>query len=176
ENIGKKLNVTATTFFNLHSAETNDFLETLAQEISPILTEYGNDITLNQALFERIKTVFDQTANSSLTKEEFRLLDKTYKSFTRNGALLSEEEKQQLRAIDKELSGLTLSFSQNVLQETNAYSLHITLEKELSGIPDSIKAAAREEAHKRELEGWVFTLHYPSFVPFLKYADHRELR
>src|SRR5690554_5521232 len=104
ENTGKKLNITTTTFFNLHSAETNDFLETLAQEISPLLTEYGNDITLNQALFERVKAVFDNTDPSSLTKEEFRLLDKTYKSFTKNGALLSEEEKQQLRAIDKELS------------------------------------------------------------------------
>lgn len=176
ENIGKKLNVTATTFFNLHSAETNDFLETLAQEISPILTEYGNDITLNQALFERVKAVFDNTDPSSLTKEEFRLLDKTYKSFTRNGALLSEEQKQELRAIDKELSGLTLSFSQNVLQETNVYSLRLTDEKELSGLPDSIKTAAREEAQKRELEGWVFTLHHPSYVPFLKYADSRDRR
>lgn len=176
EKVGKKLNITATALFNLHSAETNDFLDALAQEISPILTEYGNDITLNQALFERIKTVFEQIKKSSLTNEEFRLLDKTYKSFTRNGALLNDEEKQQLRTIDKELSGLTLNFSQNVLQETNAYTLHLTDEKELSGIPDSIKTAAKEEAQKRELEGWVFTLHYPSVVPFLKYAEDRKRR
>lgn len=176
EKIGKKLNVTATTFFNLHSAETNDYIESLAHEISPILTEYGNDITLNQALFGRIKEVFDHTDKSALTKEEFRLLDKTYKSFTRNGALLSDGEKRQLRAIDKELAGLTLSFSQNVLQETNAYCLQITDEKELSGIPDSIKTAAKEEAEKRKKEGWVFTLHFPSLAPFLKYADNRALR
>lgn len=176
EHVGKKLNITSTTFFNLHSAETNDFLEELAQEVSPLLTEYGNDITLNQALFERVKSVFYQTDKTSLSTEEYRLLDKTYKSFTRNGALLSEEEKQALRTIDKELSRLKLSFSQNVLQETNAYSLVITDEKELGGLPASIKTAAKEEAQNRKVEGWVFTLQYPSFVPFLKYADNRNRR
>lgn len=176
EKVGKKLNIAASTFFNLHSAETNDFLEKMAQEISPMLTEYGNDITLNQALFKRIKQVYEEIEKSSLSEEEFRLLDKTYKGFTRNGALLSEEEKQQLREIDKELSGLTLSFAQNVLQETNAYTLHLTKEEDLNGLPDSTKTAAKEEAERRKLEGWIFTLHYPSFAPFLKYAENRELR
>lgn len=176
EGIGKELNIAATAFFNLHSAETNDYLEELAQELSPILTEYGNDITLNQALFTRVKAVHDQTDPSALTKEEFRLLDKSYKSFTRNGALLSDEDKEFLRVIDRELSSLKLNFSQNVLQETNAYSLHLTTEKDVEGLPESIKVAAREEAEKRKLKGYVFTLQYPSAIPFLKYADNRERR
>lgn len=176
ENIGKLLNYATSTFFNLHSAETNDYLESLAQELSPILSEYGNDITLNEALFKRVKHVFEGTAETELNKEEFRLLDKTYKSFTRNGALLSEENKEKLREIDKELSSLKLSFAQNVLQETNAYTLQITEEKELDGLPDSIIKVAAEEAKNRDLTGWVFTLQYPSFVPFLKYADNRARR
>lgn len=176
EHVGKKLNIASTTFFNLHSAETNDYLETLAQEISPILTEYGNDITLNQSLFERVKIVFNENPPSSLTTEEFRLLDKSYKGFTRNGALLSDDKKQELRIIDKELSSLKLNFSQNVLQETNAYTLHLTDEKELNGLPDSIKTAAKEEAQIKNKQGWIFTLQYPSFVPFLKYATNRERR
>ena len=176
EQVGKKLNIASTTFFNLHSAETNDYLETLAQEISPILTEYGNDITLNELLFERVKAVFNNNYHSKLSTEEFRLLDKTYKGFTRNGALLSEDKKVELRAIDKELSSLKLNFSQNVLQETNAYALHLTDEQELDGVPVSIKAAAKEEAENKQVSGWVFTLQYPSFVPFLKYATNRERR
>ncbi len=173
---GKQLDVVAEVFFNLNSADTNDFLEELAQEISPLLAEYGNDITLNQALFEKVKYVFDHTDKTTLTEEQYRLLDKTYKSFTRNGALLSEEDKLKLREIDKELSGLTVRFSQNVLQETNAYTLHLTDEKDLQGLPESIKEMSREDAEKRSLDGWVFTLQYPSMVPFMKFAQNRELR
>lgn len=176
ENSGKQLDTVAEIFFNLNSADTNDFLEELAQEVSPLLAEYSNDITLNQGLFTRIKTVFDNTDKKSLSEEEFRLLDKTYKSFTRNGALLSDEDKQKLREIDKELSGLTVKFSQNVLQETNAYKLHITDSKDLEGLPESIIEMAKEDAEKRELEGWVFTLQYPSMVPFMKFSKNRELR
>lgn len=176
EATGKQLNRATEAFFNLTSAETNDYLEQVQEEVSPLLAEYGNDITLNEGLFKKVKTVFEQTDKSKLSKEDFRLLDKTYKSFTRNGALLNDADKEKLRAIDKELAALKVKFSQNVLQETNAYFLHITDEKEMEGIPDSIKTQAKEEAIKRKLEGWVFTLQYPSLVPFLTYAANRDRR
>jgi peptidyl-dipeptidase Dcp len=173
---GKQLNRATEAFFNLTSAETNDYLEQVQEEVSLLLAEYGNDIALNEGLFKKVKTVFEQTDKSKLSKEDFRLLDKTYKSFTRNGALLNDEDKEKLRAIDKELAALKVKFSQNILQETNAYFLHLTDEKEMEGIPDSIRTQAKEEATKRKLEGWVFTLQYPSLVPFLTYAANRERR
>jgi len=176
ESSGKKLEVASAVFFNLTSAETNDFLEKVQEKISPLLAEYGNDISLNEQLFQRIKTVFDSCDQTKLSKEEQRLLEKTYKSFTRNGALLDEKDKLKLREIDQELSLLTVKYAQNVLQETNAYSLNITDENDLEGLPDSIKSQAKEEAEKRKVEGWVITLQYPSFVPFMKYAKNRELR
>ena len=176
ENVDKQLNIVAETFFNLNAADTNDFLEELAQEVSLLLAEYGNDITLNQQLFEKVKYVFDHTDKNALSEEQYRLLDKTYKSFTRNGALLPEEDKLKLREIDKELSGVTVRFSQNVLQETNNYTLHIKDEKDLEGLPGSIREMAREDAEKRQLEGWIFTLQSPSMVPFMKFAKNRELR
>lgn len=176
EQVGKQLQIVTEAFFNLNSAETNDYLQQLAQEVSPLLAEYGNDITLNEALFQRVKNVFENTEKDSLTIEEYRLLDKTYKSFTRNGALLTDVEKEKLRAIDMELSTLKVSFSQNVLHETNDYFLHLTDIAQLEGIPASIASAAKEEALKRDLTGWVFTLQYPSFVPFMKYAANRQLR
>lgn len=176
EHVGKQLNRVTEAFFNITSAETNDYLEKVQEEVSPVLAEYGNDITLNEGLFKRVKAVYEQTDKSHLSPEAFRLLDKTYKSFTRNGALLNDADKETLRAIDKELAGLKVKFSQNVLQETNAFIMHITNENELEGIPDSIKAQAKEEAVKRKLEGWVITLQYPSLVPFLTYAKNRERR
>ncbi|HWV75256.1 MAG TPA: M3 family metallopeptidase [Pseudosphingobacterium sp.] len=176
ERVGKQLQIVSETFFNLNSAETNDYLQQLAQEISPLLAEYGNDITLNEVLFQRVKTAFERTEKDSLSVEEYRLLDKTYKSFTRNGALLTDAEKEKLRTIDMELSTLKVKFSQNVLHETNNYFLHLTDRTQLAGIPASIVTAAKEEATKRGLAGWVFTLQYPSFVPFMKYAANRELR
>ncbi|QNL49549.1 M3 family metallopeptidase [Olivibacter sp. SDN3] len=176
ERVGKPLHVVAEMFFNLNSAETTDYLQNLAQELSPLLAEYGNDITLNEALFEKVKYVVDHTDKSELSDEEVRLLEKTYKSFTRNGALLAAEEKEKLRGIDKELASLKARFSQNVLQETNTYHLQITNEEDLAGIPASIKINAAEEAKRRNLEGWVFTLQFPSFMPFMKYAAKRELR
>jgi peptidyl-dipeptidase Dcp len=176
EGAGKQLNRATEAFFNLTSAETNDYLEQVQEEVSPLLAEYRNDITLNERLFEKVRTVFEQTDKSKLSKEDFRLLDKTYKSFTRNGALLNDEDKEKLRAIDKELAALKVKFSQNVLQETNAYFLHITDEGEIAGIPESIRNQAKEEADKRKLEGWIFTLQYPSLVPFLTYASNRERR
>src|SRR5690606_32712501 len=128
ERAGRQLNRATEVFFNLHAAETNDFLDELAQEISPMLAAYSNDIMLNEGLFQRIKAVVDAAGGPAepgvLTGEQARLLDKTYKSFTRNGALLSDGDKEKLRAIDQELSGLTVTFSKNVLAETNAYILH----------------------------------------------------
>ncbi len=176
ERTGKRLSIASATFFNLDSAETNDEIQQLAQELSPILAEYSNDIMLNEGLFKRVKQVHDETDTAALATEEARLLDKTYKGFVRNGALLSMESKEKLREIDKQLATLTMKFSQNVLQETNAYHLHVQDMEQLAGLPASILAAAKAEAERRDLEGWVFTLHFPSFVPFMKYAANRELR
>ncbi|MBK1440458.1 M3 family metallopeptidase [Parapedobacter sp. ISTM3] len=176
EYAGKRLNVASATFFNLDAAETNDDIQQLAQELSPILAAYSNDIMLNSGLFQRVKQVHDEADESTLTPEEVRLLDKTYKSFARNGALLSAEDKEKLREIDQQLATLTMKFSQHVLQETNAYQLHIQDQAQLAGLPDSIVAAAKSDAEKRGLDGWVFTLHFPSFVPFMKYAANRDLR
>lgn len=176
EKAGKQLNRATEAFFNLTSAETNDYLEQVQEELSPVLAEYGNDITLNEGLFHRVKAVVEHTGDGVLSKEEQRLLDKTYKSFTRNGALLAEADKETLRGIDKELAALKVKFSQNVLQETNSYFLHLSDEKELEGLPPSIRAQAAAEAEKRKLEGWVFTLQYPSLMPFLTYAANRDRR
>jgi len=176
EKTGRRLHLISSIFFNLHAAETNDYLQNLAQVLSPLLAEYANDITLNEKLFERIKQVVNTIDKSILTDEEARLLDKIYTNFTRNGALLHEDQQERLRTIDKELAGLKVNFSQNVLQETNAYSIHLTQEEQLAGLPVSIIDAAREEAQKRGLEGWIFTLQHPSFIPFMKYASNRALR
>ncbi|GAA4795865.1 M3 family metallopeptidase [Olivibacter ginsenosidimutans] len=176
ERAGRRLHIIAGVFFNLNAAETNDYLQHLAQKISPLLAEYANDITLNESLFERIKFVYHHTDQALLTTEEKRLLDKTYTNFTRNGACLIADQKEKLRAIDKELAGLKVKFSQNVLHETNAYRLHLTADEQLTGLPTSIKNAAREEAKKHGLAGWVFTLQQPSFMPFMKYSNNRDLR
>lgn len=176
ERAGKRLNIVSATFFNLDAAETNDQLQALAQELSPILAEYSNDIMLNEPLFRRVKQVHDETPIAGLSAEDARLLDKTYKGFVRNGALLSSEEKTRLREIDRKLATLTMKFSQNVLQETNDYYLHVRDEADLAGVPGSIRAAAKAEAEKRSLDGWVFTLHFPSYIPFMKYAANRALR
>lgn len=176
EAVGKKLNIISSTFFNLNSAETNDFLQNLAAEVSPLLTEYANDIIFNDRLFDKIKEVYTNRDPSNLTPEEFRLLEKTYQDFSRNGALLNQQDKQKLREISNELAILSVKFGQNVLKETNDYFLHLTEENQIEGIPASIKEMAELEAKKRNLEGWVFTLQYPSYIPFLTYAKNRDLR
>jgi len=173
---GDILERASSIFFNLHSAETNDEIQKIAVEVSPLLSEFGNDIRLNSALFERVKTVYDNKANLDLTPEQTTLLDKKYKSFSRNGANLPEEKKTRLREIDKELSKLSLEFGENVLAETNEYQLHITNEKDLSGLPEGTIEAARELAKSLDKEGWVFTLDHPSYIPFVTYADNRDLR
>ena len=173
---GERLNRITSIFFNLNSAETSDEIQKIAQEISPWLSEFKNDITLNQALFQRIKTVFEDRDRLKLTPEQKTLLEKQYKGFARNGANLNDLDKKALRKIDASLSKLSLKFGENVLTETNAFELHLVEEKQLSGLPDSTKEAAHQLATERGKEGWVFTLDYPSYIPFLTYADNRALR
>ena len=169
---GEKLNRITSIFFNLNAAETNDKLQKIAQEVSPLLSEFGNDITLNEGLFNRVKAVFESKSNLNLTPEQAMLLEKQYKSFARNGANLNEDAKNKLRKIDAQLSTLSLKFGENVLAETNAFELHITNENDLAGLPESAKEAAKS----KDKEGWIFTLDYPSYIPFLTYIDNRELR
>jgi peptidyl-dipeptidase Dcp len=173
---GDILDRLSSIFFNLNSAETNDEMQKIAQEVSPLLSEFGNDITLNAALFTKIKAVYDQKETLNLNPEQTTLLDKKYKSFSRNGANLPEDKKDKLREIDKKLSKLSLQFGENVLAETNAFELHLTNESDLAGLPEGTIEAARLLAKSQEKEGWIFTLDHPSYVPFLTYADNRELR
>ncbi len=173
---GESLDRLSSIFFNLNSAETCDEMQKIAQEVSPLLTAFGNDIALNEALFHRLKAVYNQKENLNLTTEQATLLDKKYKSFSRNGALLSENDKLKLREIDASLAKLKLTFSENVLAETNNYQLHITNENDLKGLPEDAKEMAHSLAKSKELEGWVFTLDFPSYLPFVTYIDNRELR
>nr|WP_298989895.1 M3 family metallopeptidase [uncultured Polaribacter sp.] len=173
---GEKLNRITSIFFNLNSAETNDEIQKIAQEVSPWLSEFRNDITLNEALFKRVKSVFDNKENLELTPEQSMLLEKQYKGFARNGANLNDDDKAKLRAIDTKLSKLSLQFGENVLAETNAFELHLIDENDLSGLPESAKEAAHQLAKENNKEGWIFTLDYPSYIPFMTYADNRDLR
>ncbi|MFV8374597.1 M3 family metallopeptidase [Flavobacterium sp. LB1P71] len=173
---GDVLDRISSIFFNLNSAETNDEIQKIAQEVSPLLSEFGNDVRLNPDLFARVKTVYEQRDKLNLNPEQTTLLDKKYKSFSRNGANLPEDKKNQLREIDKELSKLSLQFGENVLAETQAYELHITNESDIAGLPEGTIEAAHSLAKSQEKEGWIFTLDYPSYVPFVTYADNRELR
>ena len=173
---GDALDRLSSIFFNLNSAETSDEMQKIAQEVSPLLTEFSNDITLNEDLFKRIKTVYEQRDNLNLTAEQATLLDKKFKGFSRNGALLSEEKKSKLRKIDTELAKLKLTYGENVLAETNNYQLHITNESDLKGLPEGTVEAAKALAQTKEMEGWIFTLDFPSYLPFVTYADNRELR
>jgi len=173
---GEQLDRVSSLFFNLNSAETNEEIQKIAQEASPLLSEFGNDITLNIALFNRIKAVYDQKDTLELTAEQATLLDKNYKNFSRNGANLADDQKELLRGIDKELASLKLKFGENVLAETNAFELHLTNEEDLKGLPDGEKEAAAQLAKQKNKEGWLITLAYPSYIPFMKYADNRELR
>ncbi|TGV02019.1 M3 family metallopeptidase [Flavivirga rizhaonensis] len=173
---GEQLGRISSIFFNLNSAETNDTIQKIAQEVSPLLSEFSNDITLNEDLFKRVKAVYDTKNSLNLNVEQQTLLDKKYKSFSRNGANLSEDKKQELRDIDKQLSQLTLKFGENVLAETNAFEMLITNKDDLSSLPEGTKEAAKQLAESKEKEGWLFTLDYPSYIPFMTYADNRELR
>jgi Zn-dependent oligopeptidase len=173
---GNALDRLSSIFFNLNSAETSEEMQKIAQEVSPLLTEFSNDITLNEDLFKKIKAVYEQKDNLNLSPEQATLLDKKFKSFSRNGALLSEDKKLKLREIDTELAKLKLTYGENVLAETNNYQLHITNESDLKGLPEGTIEAAKSLAKNKELEGWIFTLDFPSYIPFVTYADNRELR
>lgn len=173
---GDALDRLSSIFFNLNSAETCDEMQKIAQEVTPLLTEFSNDITLNEDLFKRIKSVYEQKNTLNLTTEQATLLDKKFKSFSRNGALLSEEKKAKLREIDTELAKLKLTFSENVLAETNNYQLYITNENDLKGLPEGTIEAAKSLAKSKNLDGWIFTLDHPSYLPFVTYAENRELR
>jgi peptidyl-dipeptidase dcp len=162
------------TFSCLMSAETNERMEELAQKLSPILTKHENDIILNPKLFERVKYVYEN--HSELTPEEQMLLDKQYDAFVRSGALLDEQGKEKLRMLTEEASMLSLQFSQNLLKENKAFTLHITDKAQLSGLPDTAIEAAAQTAKDKKLEGWVFTLDYPSYSPFMTYSNQRDLR
>lgn len=164
----------STVFFNLLSAETNDEMDALAQKIQPMLTQHANDVRLNPQLFKRVKAVYQH--HRRLTPEEKRLLDDCYDGFARSGALLDDNGKEQLRKLTEEASMLSLQFSQNLLKENKAFKLHITDKEKLAGLPDTAVEAAAAEAKEEGKDGWIFTLDYPSYSPFMTYADDRELR
>lgn len=164
----------STVFSCMLSAETNDQLDELAQKLSPILTKHANDVMLNKRLFERVKHVYEH--HRELTPEEQMLLEKSYDGFVRSGALLDDEGKDHLRKLTEEAGVLSLQFSQNLLKENKAYTLHITDEKQLDGLPDTAREAAAMTAKERNLDGWVFTLDMPSYSPFMTYATQRDLR
>lgn len=173
---GMKLDVLSNIFFNLNSAETNDQLQSIAQEVAPKLAELSNDINLNEELFNRVKIIYDQKQDLNLNTEQLTLLEKNYKNFVRNGALLNPKDKQSLRDIDMQLSKFSLSFGENVLAETNNYQLHITDEQQIQGLPQTQKDQAKSLAEQVDKPGWIFTLDYPSYIPFMTYVDNRELR
>ena len=173
---GNALDRLSSIFFNLNSAETSDDMQKIAQEVTPLFTEFENDITLNEDLFKRIKSVYDQKDKLDLSPEQETLLDKKFKSFSRNGALLSIENKQKLRDIDSELAKLKLTYGENVLAETNNFQLHITNKSDLKGLPNDAIETAKSLAKSKNIEGYIFTLDMPSYLPFMTYLDNRELR
>lgn len=174
---GKKLGIISSIFFNLNAAETNDEIQKIAREISPLLTEYSNDILLDQELFQKVAEVFSQRETLQLTAEQLTLLEKSYKSFLRNGAKLPAEKAAQMRIIDQELAQLSLKFGENVLAETNKYVLFVADKDELEGLPEGIiEAAAQIAEEKGQPTKWAITLDYPSYIPAMTYAKNRELR
>ncbi|MEM1002266.1 MAG: M3 family metallopeptidase, partial [Bacteroidota bacterium] len=173
---GEDLDRISSIFLNLNAAETNENLQKIAQQVSPLLSEFSNDITLNEALFKKVKSVYEQRDELDLSTEQNTLLIKKYKSFSRNGANLSQEKKTKLRQLDKELSQLKLKFGENVLAETNNYQLHILDETDLIGLPAGAKESAKQVAQQQNKDGWIITLDYPSYIPFMTYAKNRSLR
>ena len=173
---GDMLDRVVTVFFNLNSAETSDEMQALAQKLSPVLTEHSNNISLNEKLFARVKAVYETTDKSALTTEQQRLLQKSYDSFARNGANLSEEDKAKYRELTTELSKTTLDFGQNMLKATNSYALNVTDSARLKGLPESALEAAAQTAKEKGQEGWTFTLHAPSYSPLMMYCEDRDLR
>jgi len=173
---GQTLERISSIFFNLNAAETNDTIQKIAQEVSPWLSELSNDIRLNDKLFQKIKTVYRQKDDLNLTPEQLTLLTKKYKSFARNGANLNPSDKEKLRKIDTQLSKLSLTFGEHVLADANAYQMNLTNESDLEGLPQHAKDAAKLLAENKGLKGWLITLDYPSYIPFMTYAKNRHLR
>ncbi len=173
---GALLSRVSGAFFNVNSAETNDEMQAVAQEVSPLLSEFSNDVSLNEELFARVKAVYLQKDELDLTKEQMTLLEDSYQGFARSGANLEGEARERYREISTRLSKLSLDFSQNVLKATNAYKLNINDEAQLAGLPDFAKEAAALKAKQAKQEGWTFDLTYPSYIPFMQYADNRDLR
>lgn len=177
DNSGSVLNRVSAVFFGLEGTDTNEEMQKIKSEMSPRLTTHSDNINLNEQLFERIKSVYDNASSHNLTAEQYRLLEVYYKDFVRSGIMLNETDKGTLREINKQLSALTIQFNNNVLAETNNYSLVIDKEEDLAGLPQSVVSAAAEAASAAGKEGkWVFTLHKPSWIPFLQYANNRDLR
>ena len=176
EKSGQLLHRVEVVFDNLLNAETNDAMQELAKELMPLLSEHANNITLNERLFERVKTAYEHRNNEPLTAEQRKLTEDTYEGFVRSGANLQGADKEKYRELSRQLSLLTLQFSENNLKETNDYQLVLTDEAQLKGLPQSAIDAAAETAREKQQEGWVFTLHAPSYVPFLTYATDRDLR
>ena len=173
---GQQLSRISAIFFNLNSAETNKKLQQIAQQISPLLSDFSNDIRLNEKLFKRIEKVYNNKNELNLSTEQLTLLDKNYKNFTRNGANLVLEDKNTLRRIDKKLAKVKLQFGENILAESNAFEMLLTDEKQLKGLPEGAKEAAKMLAKQKGEKGWLITLDYPSYIPFMTYANNRSLR
>ena len=173
---GQTLDNISNIFFNLNEANTNDTMQSLALEISPMLTAFGNDVSLNPKLFERVRAVYDRRGSLKLNTEQARLLDKTYKGFARNGAALSDEDKETYRALTEKLSQLSLKFGQNALAATNAFTLHITDSSQVAELPGYVREGMAAEAKERGEDGWIVTLQIPSMVPFMTYSSNRELK
>jgi peptidyl-dipeptidase Dcp len=173
---GERIGMISSVLFNLNSAETNKEVQAVAQEVSPLLTRFSNDITLNEQLFKRIKSIYDSRDSLDLNTEQSMLLEKKYRSFLLGGAGLDEKNRNRFREISEELSQLSLKFEENVLEETNSFELHLTDKEDLIGLPKGIIEMASMEAKKRNKSGWVFTLHFPSYIPFMQYSEKRDLR
>ena len=176
EYAGQTLNKVAGIFFNLMEAHTNDEMQAIAEKVSPMLTEFSMYTSLNAPLFEKVKAVYEKKDSLGLDADQMRLLEDTYKGFVRSGANLSDEDKEVYSKLSTELSLATLQFSKNVLDATNAFTLHVTDSADLAGLPEYVKAMGAETAKEKELDGWAFTLAYPSFGPFMKYSENRDLR
>lgn len=173
---GEQLNRVASILFNLNSAETSTEIQQIAQQVSPWLSEFTNDLILNEALFARVKSVYETKDSLDLSTEQEKLLEESYANFSRNGANLPKNKQEQLRAIDQELAKLSLQFGEHVLAETNNFQLTVLEESKLEGLPDDAKETAAQLAKEKGLEGFLFTLHYPSYLPFMKYVKDRDLR
>lgn len=173
---GQLLMKISSVLFNLNSAETSKALQEAAQEVSPLLARFSNDITLNPKLFEKIREIYGNRDNLNLTSEQKILVERKYRHFMLGGAALKDDEKIRFREISEELSTLSLKFEENVLEETNSFELHITEEGDLAGLPESLIEMSAMEAAKRGKQGWVFTLHFPSYFPFMQYSEKRDLR